>query len=70
MNLDMFSVMLFTDETIGLMPIGFLCIFFNWTVLWSFGGLQKLTICHGMSLELLMLARNLFHFLFGLFISF
>ena len=35
-NLEMFSVILFTDETMGLMPIGFLCIFFkkyNWAVL-------------------------------------
>ena len=43
MNLDIFSVMLLQLDTIGLMLIGFLCIFFkkyNREVLCFFGGLQ------------------------------
>ena len=66
----MFLVILFTDETIGLMPIGFLCVFFNWAVLWSVGGLQKLTICHGISLELLMLVKIYFIFCLVCCVSF
>ena len=43
-NWDIFSVILSQLETIGQMPIGFLCIFlrkYNFDVLWFCGGLQN-----------------------------
>ena len=43
-NFEMFSVMLLTLETIGLIPMGFLCIFFrkySLAVLCDCGGLPK-----------------------------
>ena len=56
-------MILFTDETIGLMPIGFLCIFFrkySWAVLWLLGGLQKVVICHGINPDLFLFSKNFF----------
>ena len=44
-------MMLFTDETMGLMP-----------VLWLLGGLQNVVICHGISPDLFISSRNLFIF--------
>ena len=44
-NWDIFSIILSQLETIGRMPIGFLCIFlrkYNFDVLWFCGGLQKI----------------------------
>ena len=43
-NWDIFSVILSQLETIGRMPVGFLCIFlrkYNFDVLWFCGGLQN-----------------------------
>ena len=47
-NWEMFSVTLLTLETIGLTPMGLLCIFFrkySWEVLCFFGGRTEIPSC-------------------------
>ena len=54
-NLDIISVKLFILDTIGLIPIGFLCITYSWEVVCSLGGLQKSIIS---SFDFSILSRN------------
>ena len=60
-NFLMFSVILLTLDTMGLIPIGFLWIFFrkySCDVLWFLGGLQKSTIFTCSSFDLYSFCRK------------